>query len=63
MLKEAIKLALRIFVIGLIATFLFHIINKDFTWTNFALALVVDAVISILAGVFRYISAVTSKTN
>jgi hypothetical protein len=42
MLKEAIKLALRIFVIGLIATFLFHIINKDLTWTNFALALVVD---------------------
>lgn len=63
MLKEAIKLALRIFAIGLIATFLFHIINKDLTWTNFALALVVDAVISILAGVFRYISDVTSKTD
>lgn len=63
MLKEAIKLALRIFVIGLIATFLFHIINKDLTWTNFALSLVVDAVISILAGVFRYISDATSKTD
>lgn len=63
MLKEAIKLALRIFVIGLIATLLYLVVSKDLTWSNIALALVVDAVISILAGVFRYISDVTSKTD
>lgn len=63
MLKEAIKLALRIFVIGLIATFLYLVVSKDLTWSNIALALVVDAVISVLAGVFRYISDVTSKTD
>lgn len=63
MLKKAIKLALRIFVIGLIATFLYLVVSKDLTWSNIALALVVDAVISVLAGVFRYISDVTSKTD
>lgn len=63
MLKESIKTALRSFVIGLIATLLYLVVSKDLTWPNIALALVVDAVISILAGVFRYISDVTSKTD